>query len=91
MEQRLVFFPHTLELGKGLPPALELPERPSRVWTLYEYEDENTPPELPYAPQHMRNAFLEDFMHDWTWRNGQFRYFSRVTRGRVWLLLEYRK
>lgn len=27
---------------------------------------------------HLRTVFLEDRMHDWEWRNGQFRYFSRV-------------
>jgi len=89
MRQRLLYFPHSLENGKGPAPAVDLPEKPSRVWTLFRHTDENEPPELPIVPSHFHNAFLEDYVHDWKWRNGKFRYFSRVTEGPVWLLLEY--
>lgn len=88
-EQRLLFFPHPLEIGKGPAPAVDLPEKPTKVWSLYHHTDEASPPDLPFTPTHMRNAFLEDYVHDWNWNGGKFRYFSRVTAGRVWLLLEY--
>lgn len=45
------------------------------------------PPGL--LPQHRVNAFLEDPSHDWTWRDGVLRYFSRLNDGGCWILLEY--
>jgi len=89
MRQVLIYFPHELEIGKGPAPALELLEEPSRVWTLYLETDEDHPPSLPIRPKHLNGAFLEDAVHDWNWRNGKFRYYSRVVPGHVWLLLEY--
>jgi hypothetical protein len=63
----------------------ELDECPRRVWTVLG----EAKPELPMKPIHFENAFLEDRGHDWEYRNGKLKYFSRVSDGGVWLLLEY--
>jgi hypothetical protein len=89
MRQALVYFPHTLEIGKGPAPAIDVAEKPSKVWTLYHFRDLEVVPALPYMPVHHKNAFVEDYVHDWNWRDGKFRYFSRILDGRVWLLLEH--
>lgn len=86
--QAVVYYPHTLEIGK---PAqwVDVAEKPTRVWTLYLHRDPAAVPILPYEPLHNVNAFLEDQIHDWIWRDGRLKYYSRVIDGRVWLLLEY--
>ena len=88
MRQRLLYFPHELKMGERAP-AVAVEEKPSRVWTLYEETDPDREPELPIRPVHLRGAFLEDYVHDWNWKDGQMRYYTRVMPGRVWLLLEY--
>lgn len=72
---------------------IKLPDMaiPSRVWTLYSESDPAKPPELPFLPVHNRNAFLEDWVHDWITRDGHLIYYSRVTETPMWLLLEYRE
>jgi len=60
--------------------------QPKRVWTIL---DRKTKPTLPFKPVHNENVFLEDHMHDWIIRNGYFFYFSRISDGDVWLLLEF--
>lgn len=67
----------------------DLSLKPTRVWTLVYEKDENKVPSLPIHPVHDANAFLEDEVHDWNWRRRKFRYYSRVTSGKVWILLEY--
>jgi len=66
---------------------------PLRIWTLYTETDPDTPPILPYNPMHLRNAFMEDRMHDWIIRERGseqfFDYSSRVVDGAVWVLLEW--
>jgi len=62
---------------------------PKYVWTLFRETDKNVKPILPIKPIHHQNAFLEDKMHDWDIRKGNFYYYSRVCEGEVWLLLEY--
>jgi len=71
--------------------VVDFDQKPTRMWTLYPYTDERHPPELPYQPQHLKNAFLEDRVHDWDWKNGKLRYYSRVVGAQegVWLLLEF--
>lgn len=69
-------------------------EEPSRVWTLFNETDESNPPALPIGPVHRVNAFAEDYVHDWNWRNygrgpAMLDYFSRVADGPVWILLEF--
>ena len=67
---------------------------PNRVWTLYQEDKEGIPPKLPIEPRHLVNAFMEDNVHDYLFRQGEFRYYSRVVdlkKGGVWLLFEYRK
>lgn len=65
--------------------------RPFRVWTLYGHTDEASPPSLPFSPVHLTNAFLEDRIHDWNiMPDGRLRYYSRVSTGQVWLLLEWK-
>ncbi|WP_417744815.1 hypothetical protein [Rosistilla oblonga] len=42
------------------------------------------------TPVHFQNAFLESEIHDWSWNNGVFKYFSRVSDGDIWLLFEFK-
>lgn len=86
MRQVVVFYPHELKLGERAP-TIPVDEKPKRLWTLFASPEAQ--PTLPIVPIHHHNAFLEDYLHDWNWRNGELRYGSRVTSGRVWLLLEY--
>lgn len=91
MRQVLVYFPHEMRIGHRTPPV-DVPgeqEKPARVWTLYRHTDPDAPPPLPFVPRHHVNAFLEDYVHDWTWRAGRLHYGSRAVPGKVWLLLEY--
>ena len=90
MHQELLYIKEWEQRGI-VPNALPIPlkEKPSRVWTLPTQCDEAARPTLPYTPMHGYNAFLEDEMHDWTWRGGVFRYRSRVAGSPVWVLLEY--
>jgi len=62
-----------------------------RVWTLYLHTDPDVKPELPYIPQHQHNAFLEDYIHDWTHDRvrGCLRYGSRAMESKVWILVEH--
>jgi hypothetical protein len=70
-------------------PVVEWPwpgrQRPERVWTLLAPEA----PRLPIVPKHQHNAFLEGYMHDWDLVGGAFHYYSRLSGGGVWLLLEW--
>lgn len=62
--------------------------KPSRVYTLL-LPHADKAPTLPIQPAHGRNAFLEEHVHDWSWRDGVFHYYSRIANEPVWLLLEY--
>ena len=64
-----------------------LAQKPSRVWTLLRHTSAEPAPELPFRPS--RSTILEDYVHDWHWHKGMFRYYSRVTDKPVWVLLEY--
>lgn len=66
-----------------------LPGKPKRVWTVFPGVDRDK----PFTPKHMSNAFLEDYVHDWTWRGDRLRYFSRVVdpEDSVWLFCEFDK
>ena len=55
--------------------SLELPENPVRVATIINEKDFL---EGGCVLRHNRNVFLEDRQHDWSWKNGQFRYFTRI-------------
>lgn len=84
------------EANKGLPSGgrfkvADLASRPTRIWTLVREQDRRRPPALPIAPEHGVNAFMEDEIHDWSWKAGKLRFFSRVADRSVWLLLEYGK
>lgn len=85
MKQELVFIPKN---QRKFPWQTDKP-KPSKVWTLLV---EN--PILPIIPKHFENAFLESSLHDWsilsnTAKELFFHYYSRVTEGDVWLLLEW--
>lgn len=78
---------------------------PKKLWTLPRETDQKKPPRLPYAPVHNQNAFLEDKLHDWKIvKKGMgiqtetslgdeivsfLDYFSRVSDGGCWVLLEF--
>ncbi len=90
--QRLIWLPPESNVpGTGTGGVrLACPEgRPVRLWTLFGATDEKAPPVLPFTPKHHDNAFLEDHVHDWRMEESTLRYYSRVTEGGCWLLLEY--
>ena len=62
---------------------------PDRLWTLFLHTDQESPPTLPFKAHHGQNAFIEDKMHDWNVQKGFLNYFSRVSEGGSWLLLEF--
>jgi hypothetical protein len=62
--------------------------KPFRLWTLFTHTDQMCPPQLPFTPVHRENAFLEDYVHDWTIQDDVIVYASRVSDGDVWILLE---
>lgn len=82
--------------AKQVPPvkvSFGLKDRPLRLWTLFRYRNKDKVPVLPFVPIHFKNAFLESFTHDWNVRErpegNELRYFSRLTEGGVWVLLEW--
>lgn len=91
MKQHLLWMPKAQESSGTLkfqPLTLEDGE-PKRVWSLYEHSDESKKPPLPYKPKHLTNAFLEDKFHDWRYANGVLHFYTRISTGGHWLLLEY--
>lgn len=76
------------QIQKALP--IDMPERPTRVYTITAGRDWRNPdvkpePFFPFVPA----AFPEDVGHDWQWEGGQLRYFSRVCNGNVWIMVEF--
>jgi hypothetical protein len=91
--QQVVFIPHVpIGTGSSSKRSIECSEKPWRVWTLMgpDVMDETKVPELPIVPRHNRNAFLEDHIHDWDVRDGRLVYYSRISEGGCWLLLEFK-
>lgn len=102
--QELIFLKDWRQPGQpgcgSVPKAVRVPlppgKKPDRIWTLYRHCDENVKPELPFAPVHRFNAFIEDYVHDWNERKMpdgslELAYSSRVADGPVWILLEYKE
>jgi hypothetical protein len=92
MKQELLWIPIGRDLGGEslvCDPVPYAGKKPSKVWTLFMEEDPDKKPELPYHPAHLQNAFIEDWLHDWDLVGGMFKYYSRVSEGGVWLLLEF--
>ena len=52
-------------------PWQPLPEPPLQVWTLLNEHDF-----LVYGLRHGYSAFIEDTMHGWDWRKGQFKFYG---------------
>lgn len=57
--------------------------------SIYNELDPHHKLKLPIQPKHNVNAFMEDFLHDWRYKDGWLHYFSRVVGQGVWLLIEY--
>jgi hypothetical protein len=53
---------------------IPLPRQPVRVATLINEEEFNRDQFMV----HHKSVFLEDKMHDWDWRAGEFRYYTRI-------------
>lgn len=45
--------------------------KPVRVWLVLDKEHL-----IKFGPQHHRNAFLEDKIHDWDWFGGRFSWYG---------------
>lgn len=95
--QQLLWVPPAIEYedGRKIVPPIDVnfseKDRPYRLWTLYLNEDQNNPPSLPIIPKHLHNAFGEDYVHDWNvyGSSKKLKYYSRVSNGNHWLLLEF--
>lgn len=93
MKQKLLWIPKGKDISAYALKCDPVPfkdKTPDIVWTLFLETNENKPPQLPIIPKHNHNAFLEDKMHDWNVRNGEFHYYSRISEGEVYLLLEWK-
>lgn len=75
--------------GGGTFKPFALEKQPRRVWTVLTTFEQDKPPTLPFYPVHNQTAFLEDWVHDWNWDNGKFRYYTRVMDRSCWILLEF--
>lgn len=54
--------------------SVPLAEKPVRVATIIDEKDFLLSGEM----KHNQNVFLEDRVHDWSWTDGKFSYYSRV-------------
>lgn len=68
--------------------TIPMPERPKQVWTII---SEQRFEEI--GLKHNDSAFIEDSMHDWDWRDGEFRFYPHSTaRGdRVDVIIVYER
>ena len=65
--------------------SIPLAEKPVRVATII---NEQSFLENQFLIHH-KNVFLEDYIHDWNWQDGKFRYYTRVaTKADVLLVYE---
>lgn len=90
MRQELIYIPEHVGPDPTGKRSAVCSGHPKRVWTLFaQMGKPDEPPALPIVPKHHLNAFIEDRTHDWDVRNGRLIYYSRVSSGGCWLLLEY--
>jgi len=93
-EQRLVWMKWTERpelAGGGVFETADLEVEPVRLWTLFLERNQAVPPLLPFTPAHQVNAFIEDKLHDWMWRHGKLRYYTRVMDCSCWVLVELKE
>jgi hypothetical protein len=66
---------------------VRLPYEPIKLWTAI---PPNCEPDVPDVLIHHRNAFVESPIHDWSWKNGDLRYFSRCVDNdeAAWIFVE---
>ena len=57
--------------------TIDLPRKPVRVATMI---NEALFEQTGHTLQHQRTVFLEDKYHDWDWKDGKFRYYTRVAK-----------
>lgn len=67
--------------------SIVLPSKPLRVAILLNEEDFLRTKEM----RHHKNAFIDDYLHDWDWVHGKLRYYSHAvaTGEKVDLLVVY--
>ena len=70
---------------QSVPFIMRVESKPDRVWTIY---DDSL--QLPIVPKHFGGAFLEDYVHDWDYSKGVFRFASRVATTKDRILLEWK-
>ena len=81
--------PDSSRITGGVFEPMKLKIKPLRVYTLFNETTKSRKPKLPITPVHRENCFYEDWIHDWNFHNGQFRYYTRVMDCSVWILVEY--
>jgi hypothetical protein len=62
----------------------DVPKRPIRVATIL---DEQAFVESGHKLLHNQTVFLEDFVHDWNWSKGKFRYYTHISESSDVLLI----
>lgn len=92
--QKLLWIPSAVPcnsiLGHRILPIEIDFDRPYHLWTLFLHEKIECPPELPFYPVHNKNGFIEDYSHDYKILNGKLYYYSRISKGNHWVLLEFK-
>jgi hypothetical protein len=73
-----------------VPPShvVQFPIKPVKIWTAIPPLIE--PSAVPDVLTHHENAFIEDETHDWTWRDGRLRYYSRCVENdeAAWIFID---
>ena len=83
LDQILIWIP------KGAKSITYKGKKPKWLWSLIGEKKEEKKPKIPFIPIHRKNAFLEDYLHDWDIISNKLIYRSRFSDGGHWLLLEY--
>lgn len=55
---------------------VELPVKPYQVWTVIDKPKLCLEINEGGKPRHLHTAFMEDWWHDWQWKNGIFRFYG---------------
>lgn len=63
--------------------------RPTRVWTLIGYTEEDETPPMPFENPE-REAYPEPYLTAWAMADeGSLHYYSQYTYSGIWILVEY--
>jgi len=96
-----VYIPESAIHARHRGATFAMPRKPERVCSwLLNGEPPATVPDAEVV--HGRTVFIEDKSHDWDWRDGQFKFYSRLiptaisndeewNEKGVWILVDFEK